>query len=261
VEHRRAKVYAGVRQVWALAFHEDRVVVMARIGVLQNCKGETAGVFAETLAVLGHHVEHVQLFQGQPVPATDAFDGWIVMGGPMNVDETDRYPYLAPERDLLAELMAMDRAVLGVCLGSQLLARAAGARVYPKRPKEIGLFEVQMTPAARSDPLLGHFADPQEVFQWHGDTYELPAGAVQLARSHRFEQQAFRFGRRTYGLQFHLECTLPMVQEWCQGEPADLDGRGNRVLAAWKEAGLESSLARQATRASTLIRRWSEWLR
>jgi len=235
-------------------------IVMSRIGVLQNFKGETAGVFAVALSEMGHRVEDVHLFAGEPVPPPDAFDGWIVMGGPMNVDETDRYPYLAGERALLAELIAGDRPVLGICLGSQLLARAAGARVYPKRPKEIGVYEIELTPAARSDPLLGGFGDRQEVFQWHGDTFDLPEGAVQLARSELFEQQAFRLGRRVYGLQFHLECTLDMVREWCRVCPPDLDGRVDQVFEGWMAAGLEASLARQGERAVELIRRWSEWL-
>ncbi|HPD32506.1 MAG TPA: type 1 glutamine amidotransferase [Phycisphaerae bacterium] len=186
---------------------------MARIAVLQHFWCENAGVFEPALQRLGHSVENVELFNGSAVPGKRDFDAWIVMGGPMNVDETDRYAFLGPERALLADLIAEDRPVLGICLGSQLIARAAGAKVYPKRPKEIGLFEISLLPAAATDPLLCLFDDPQEVFQWHGDTFDLPARAVHLARSSRFENQAFRLGRRVYAFQFHLESTGKMIDD------------------------------------------------
>jgi GMP synthase (glutamine-hydrolysing) len=108
----------------------------------------------------------------------------------MNVDDTASHPYLQPERDLLADLIRRDRPVLGICLGAQMVARASGARVYPQRPKEVGLFDVELTTAARKDPLFSDLDSPLEVFQWHGDTFDLPSGAVWLARSERFPHQA-----------------------------------------------------------------------
>jgi GMP synthase (glutamine-hydrolysing) len=233
---------------------------MARIAVLQHLACENEGVFGEPLRQAGHALTRVPLCEGAAVPSPDAYDAWLVMGGPMNVDETDEHAYLGPERELLGQLIAEDAPVLGICLGCQLLARAAGARVYPQRPKEIGLFEIELTPEASADPLFGPLGTRPEVFQWHGDTYDLPSGAVQLARSQRFEQQAFRLGKRIYGLQFHLECTQEMVTKLagaCASELAELppgDGLEGHLPR------LEAALVRQNTLARDLIGRWSDLL-
>ncbi|NLE60863.1 MAG: type 1 glutamine amidotransferase [Planctomycetes bacterium] len=230
---------------------------MARIAVLQHFFCENAGVFEPALQRLGHSIVNIELFNGIPVPGKRDFDAWIVMGGPMNVDETDRYAFLGPERALLADLIAEDRPVLGICLGSQLVARAAGAEVYPKRPKEIGLFAISLLPAAATDPLLCLFDDPQEVFQWHGDTFDLPAGAVHLARSPRFENQAFRLGRRVYALQFHLESTAKMIDELreaCSKELVELPpGEGFEQ----HRPKLQKALAAQNRLATAVIERWA----
>ena len=187
---------------------------MANIAVLKHfwCEGPEA--FADTLVNAGHRITTINLYQGDPVPAPDDFDAWLIMGGPMNVDDIASHPYLRPERDLVADLIRRDRPVLGICLGAQIVARAAGARVYPQQSKEIGLFDVELTPGARQDPLFRDLDSPLEVFQWHGDTFDLPAGAVWLARSERFQHQAFRLGRRVYGLQFHVEVTLATARQW-----------------------------------------------
>jgi GMP synthase (glutamine-hydrolysing) len=148
------------------------------------------------------------------------FGGLIVMGGPMNVDETDRYPFLADEVQWIRQAIAADLPVLGVCLGSQLLAKALGARVYPNRVKEIGWYQIELTNDGQGD-LLFHTCQPTEtVFQWHGDTFDLPAETVQLARSPQCENQAFRYSRGVYGLQFHLEVTLEIISDWL-GEPGN----------------------------------------
>ena len=144
----------------------------------------------------------------------------------MNVDETDRFPFLADEVRWLRQSVDAGLPVLGVCLGSQLLAKALGSRVYPNRIKEIGWYDIELTAAAKSDRLFGDCQVAETVFQWHGDTFDLPEGASQLARSELCENQAFRFGRAAYGLQFHLEVTPEIVSSWL-GEPGncgELDG-------------------------------------
>lgn len=230
---------------------------MARIAVLQHFFCENAGVFEPVLAGLGHTIENVELFSGRAVPDERDFDAWIVMGGPMNVDETERYVFLEPERELLGRLIARDCPVLGICLGAQLIARAAGARVYPKRPKEIGLFDVELTLAAAEDSLFRLFDNPQEVFQWHGDTFDLPEGAVHLAWSERFENQAFRLGRRVYALQFHLESTDKMIDELSEACSKELMELPPGDSFEQHRPRLQWALARQNRLATAFIKEWA----
>ena len=247
--------FVGERQI---PFVSSEVNAMAHIGVLQHFWCENAGVFAETLAAAGHRLTTVALFDGEPVPAREAFDAWLVMGGPMNVDQTQKYPFLEPERELLARLIEADRPVLGICLGAQLLARAAGARVFAQRPKEVGLYPIQLTAAGVADPLFVTLGDATEVFQWHEDTFDLPAAAVHLARSERFAQQAFRIGRRVYGLQFHLECTRRIVDDLCQACANELAELPAEDRFDPLDGRLSASLALQNERARSLILRWAE---
>jgi GMP synthase (glutamine-hydrolysing) len=154
--------------------------------------------------------------------------GLVVMGGPMNVDETDRYPALGDQVKYLQMAMLGELPILGICLGSQLLAKALGSKVFPNRIKEIGWYDLELLPSAADDRLFRHLPSPATIFQWHGDTFDLPKGAVQLARSPLCENQAFRYGRNAYALQFHLEVDAEIVERWlCEsgncGELAELD--------------------------------------
>lgn len=230
---------------------------MAHIGVLQHFWCEHADTLDTALKELGHETTLVRLWDGQPVPAKHDFDGWLVMGGPMNVDETDVHPYLLPERKLLAELIAADSPVMGICLGAQLLARAAGTRVYAKRPKEIGLFDIELTEHAARDPLFSLLSNPQEVFQWHGDTFDLPTGAVHLARSQRYENQAFRLGRRVYALQFHLECSLEALSDIEHACAAELSQLPPGDDFAKCKPRLPAALAAQQKLAFQMVERWT----
>lgn len=139
---------------------------------------------------------------GDPVPAATEIEGLIVMGGPMGVMDTEQHPGLTSEMKLIEEAVACDLPVLGVCLGAQLLAAALGARVYRGHGEEIGAGEVELV---ADDPVLGKEGGRLPVLHWHGDTFDLPGGAHLLASSSEYENQAFRFGERAYGLQFHVE--------------------------------------------------------
>jgi len=173
-------------------------------------------------------VECVDLYRkGQADPIWAAADGLIFMGGPMSVNEG--LPYLEAELAILRRSLDYDQPVLGVCLGSQLLARAAGARVYANGRKEIGWYDVTLTPAGEMDPLLGELNPRESVFHWHGETFDLPAGAEWLACSDACRNQAFRLGTNAYGLQFHLEVTPAMIEDWQRqdancGDVRELDG-------------------------------------
>jgi GMP synthase-like glutamine amidotransferase len=221
--------------------------------ILQHAECEPAGVHEQQLAVAGAAIRRVRLYAGALPPADyHDFAGLIVMGGPMGVYEDERYPWLAGELALIAAAAADGLPIWGVCLGAQLLAAALRAKVHPGDGPEIGVMEVQRAEVAAGDPVFGAAPDRFQVLQWHGDTYELPAGAVRLAGSARYPQQAFRVGK-TYGLQFHLELSPDLLGEWAQ-LPAYADGLRQAhgegalpgLLAAWKrEAPQANALARE----------------
>jgi GMP synthase (glutamine-hydrolysing) len=200
---------------------------MKPVLALRHVPHEGIGMIEDALRRAELPFSIVDLFREAPQEFhPEQFAGLIVMGGSMNVDETDRFPFLADEVRWLRQSIDAGLPVLGVCLGSQLLAKALGARVYPNLIKEIGWYDIELTAAAKSDRLFGDCQAAETVFQWHGDTFDLPEGASQLARSELCENQAFRFGRAAYGLQFHLEVTPEIVSSWL-GEPGncgELDG-------------------------------------
>jgi GMP synthase (glutamine-hydrolysing) len=189
---------------------------LATVTVLQHVPHETLGNLEEAFDAAGVACRHVPLF-AQPVHELpwhwEELAGLVVLGGPMNVDQVSEFPFLQREVDWIRQVVARGVPVLGICLGSQLLAKAFGARVTPNRVKEIGWYEVELF-APADDPLFGGLHGRHTVFQWHGDTFELPAGAAQLARSELCDQQAFRYGTNAYGLQFHIEVTAAMVDQW-----------------------------------------------
>src|SRR5581483_176282 len=135
------------------------------------------------------------------------------MGGPMSAN--DDLPYLRREIACIRQAVDQGQPVLGVCLGSQLLARALGAKVYKNSAKEIGWFDLHLTEAGRQDAILSGLESPETVFHWHGETFDLPDGATWLAYSDRCRHQAFRVASNVYGLQFHLEVTPEMIADWC----------------------------------------------
>ncbi|HEX6636211.1 MAG TPA: gamma-glutamyl-gamma-aminobutyrate hydrolase family protein, partial [Steroidobacteraceae bacterium] len=143
------------------------------------------------------------------------YNGLVVLGGPMNVDQQDQYPHLATEIAAIQDALARGIPILGICLGAQLLAAALGANVQPNHVREIGWYRLHATGAAGGDRLCRHLGE-HHVFQWHAYTFDLPPGAVHLASTPTCPNQAFRYGERAYGLQFHLEADLPLIQKWLQ---------------------------------------------
>jgi GMP synthase (glutamine-hydrolysing) len=156
-------------------------------------------------------VHTVKPLAGQPLPAHEALAGAVVMGGPMNVDEVERFPALAAEREWLAAAVERGMPVLGICLGAQLLARALGAEVRAGEGPEIGFDPVEVSEPG--DPVLGGLAPRTDVLHWHGDVFDLPSGAQQLASSERTECQAFRAGN-AWGVLFHPEADFALVEAW-----------------------------------------------
>lgn len=199
---------------------------MSRVCALLHAEPETPGSIAESLARRGIDVETVRGYAGEPVPAAmNGRDALLVMGGPMGVYEQDRYPFLSQEIGLIRDALEAGKPVLGVCLGSQLLAAALGAKVRPAR-KEIGWFPVTLSDDATGDPLWKGVDRSIVVFHWHGDAFELPPGAVPLASSELTPYQAFRHGRNAYGLLFHMEMDEGMVRAMVKTFGEELRGAG-----------------------------------
>jgi GMP synthase (glutamine-hydrolysing) len=163
------------------------------------------------------------------------FSGIVPLGGSMHAWDEERLPYLGRQRELLREAVDDGVPVLGICLGAQLLARALGAEVRPAERPETGWLPVEATPEAADDPLLAHLREPVGVYQWHLDVFDLPAGAIRLARNDQSENQAFRFGKRAWGLQFHPEVDAPLFAGWMQNY-ADAPARQGLDLDALKAA-------------------------
>ena len=152
-------------------------------------------------------------------PDISRYSGLIVLGGPMNCDQADRYPHLSTEIGVIREAIEDGKPVLGICLGAQLIARALGARVRKNPVKEIGWYELNPTAEGAGDPLCSRFGESQQIFQWHGDTFDIPHGAAHLATSPDCPNQAFRFKHNVYGFQFHLEVDEPMILRWLHTPP------------------------------------------
>jgi GMP synthase (glutamine-hydrolysing) len=184
---------------------------------------------AAALARDGREVRTARLYLGDPVPVgPSGLDGLVALGGPMGVGDVGQHPHLAAEMDLIADCVAAHVPVLGICLGSQLLAAALGASVRPSGSIELGWLPVQRLPAAADDPLLGPLPATFPALHWHGDVLELPDRAVGLARSDRTDVQAFRVGRTAYGLLFHLEADAAQVAALAADFPQDVAEAGLR---------------------------------
>jgi GMP synthase-like glutamine amidotransferase len=183
--------------------------------------------------------------------------GIVVMGGAMGAYEDEQHPWLPAERRLIAEAVEADRPYWGVCLGAQLLAAALGARVAPGPAPELGVMAVTLSEEAADDPVFGAAPRSFRTLQWHGDTYELPAGATRLARSARYQQQAFALGS-AYGLQFHLEVDSALAATW-MGVPAyvtELEELGGAGASARILAEVRAAEAETVPLARSLFARW-----
>jgi GMP synthase-like glutamine amidotransferase len=219
-----------------------------RVLAVVHHSNAAAGVFAEAARAGGHDLVE-WLPHEEPAPAHDGFGAAMVFGGAMNVDEEHKHPWLRDEKRFLRELLDRGTPMLGVCLGSQLVAEAAGGEVRPAARPEIGWHEIRLTPEGEADPLLSVMPDRFESFQYHHYEWLPPPGAVTLARS-ALAYQAFRVGERpVWGLQFHPEVTEPDLGSWLDDWQSDpgavatgLDPEAIRTesagkIGAWNDAG------------------------
>jgi GMP synthase (glutamine-hydrolysing) len=210
--------------------------------IVKNISGEGPGTIEDHLRSAQIPYSVIDLSIGDPAPQLDTVTHLVIMGGPMAVYEMHRFPYLAGEAELINAAINAKKHIMGVCLGAQMLAYVLSARVYPGSRREIGWYEVALSSEGMSDPLISMLALPDrnaaQVFQWHGDTFDLPVGSVRLASSDLYPNQAFRHGDRVYGLQFHIEVTPAMVRDWIAHEQgidyASISADSERIFHSYR---------------------------
>ena len=184
-----------------------------RLHVLQHVPFEGLGHIDSWIRRRGHRLTLSRLYEGAKLPDPEAFDRLVILGGPLNIHEEAAYPWLVEEKALIKAALAAGKSAVGICLGAQLLADGLGSRVYAGSHREIGWFPVRLTAAGQRTALTEGLPAVTTVFHWHGDTFDLPPGAVHLSESEACANQAFLLDNRILGLQFHLESTPETVQQ------------------------------------------------
>ena len=194
--------------------------------IIKNIQTEGPGTIEEFLRKEDIPFHIVELGSGQIPPPLESFNTLVMLGGPMGVNDMETYPHLMAGSRIIREAINRDLRVLGICLGSQMIAHCLGADVYSGPENEIGWYHIELTGDGLKDPLMrklaihpgvGDFWRKFMVFHWHGDTFNLPPGATLLASSERYKNQAFKFGNNIYGFQFHVEVTKDMIMHWFEG--------------------------------------------
>ncbi len=193
--------------------------------VIKHVEIEGPGLIEDCLKQGNIPHQILTLETGLLLPKLDRFTHVVILGGPMNVYEEDRYPFLRVEDLFIKEAIQRGKSILGICLGAQLIAKALGAKVFKAPAKEIGWRDVSLTRIASIDPLFSQLPKRFWVFQWHEDTFEIPHSAILIATSAHVPHQAFRYGENVYGLQFHLEVTQQMIHEWTETYEGEFEGR------------------------------------
>jgi len=212
---------------------------MAKVLVFQHVAYEPLGVLDPMLRDAKHRIKYVNFYRHPTAqPNLKGYQALIVLGGPMNVDEIEQYPHLKTEIDVIQQAIKKDIPILGICLGAQLIAHALGANVYKADGLEVGWYDLKKNSAGQDDKLIKHFKDSEKLFQWHGRTYDTPKNAVNLLSTEMCPNQAFRYGDKVYGLQFHLEVTEPVVTRWLH-----LDGHASDLKQCGKYDNLEQEIS------------------
>jgi len=211
--------------------------------IIKNISAEGPGTIEHHLQQRSIPYEIVDLHRGDSAPALERFSHVVILGGPMAVYEMQLHPFLSREAALIDQALRLDRKVLGVCLGAQMLAHVLGAKVYPGGRKEVGWHDVSLTADGMGDPCMAKLSVARkniaQVFQWHGDTFDLPQDAVRLASSEIYLNQAFRYSQGVYALQFHIEVTPEIVRKWLTHEQgidrAVVDADSTRIYPVYRE--------------------------
>jgi GMP synthase-like glutamine amidotransferase len=204
-----------------------------KIHCLQHLAFENPGTIAEWAAANNHSISYTYFFKpGFTLPLPGDFDMLLIMGGYMNVDEERKFPWLKKEKDFIKKSIDAGKKVTGICLGAQLIAAALGNKVYKGKEKEIGFFPIHFTNEALSHPLFSHFENPYTVFHWHGDTFDLPEGAMLVASTDVCKHQAFLIKNNVLGLQFHFEMNEDCIEGMLLHDGRELNDKGNFIATA-----------------------------
>jgi GMP synthase (glutamine-hydrolysing) len=218
-----------------------------RVHYVMHASFEVPGFIDQWAEAQGHLYSGTHVYEGQPLPDPGDVDFLIVMGGPQSPLRLDAFPYLRDEINLVAKVISHKKPVIGFCLGSQLIAEALGAQTCRSPEKEVGIFPVHSTLAGTKDPILRGFPAEFDALHWHHDMPGIPDGAVLLARSAGCPHQAFRFGDRVYGFQFHMEPTAESIKPLLQNGESDLaPSRYTQTAAAILSSDFGSMNARLA---------------
>ncbi|MGL4236331.1 type 1 glutamine amidotransferase [Tabrizicola sp.] len=226
-----------------------------RVAIVENMPVTHHGLVGVALHEAAALIDVYKPWSGQPLPATVNANAMVVFGGEQSATDDHIHPYLPDLARLMADYTAMDRPVLGICLGSQLLARAFGSENHLGTAPEFGWVDVQLTDEGRADPVLSVLPEIFPIFQWHSDTFTLPEGAVHLATNPAARYQAFRIGRATYGTQFHFEASRAVVADWLRLFPEAAD----RMAPGWasRHDDLAATLGQKAdAHGLALARAW-----
>jgi len=209
----------------AAVMHLWYEVRMKNAVAIRHIAFEDAGIFEDVLAARGVNLRYLEAGVDDLAPAKDA-DMLIVLGGPIGVTEFDRYPFLRDEFAVIEQTLKRKVPLVGICLGAQAIAAALGARVYKGREKEIGWGLISLTGAGRDSPLAALAENKMRVLHWHGDTFDMPSGARQLAETAITPNQAFSYGPKVLALQFHVEPRVRDIERWLIGHTSDLRSAG-----------------------------------
>jgi GMP synthase-like glutamine amidotransferase len=199
--------------------------------VIKHVDIEGPGLIEDCLRQENIPHQILTLESGLPLPKLDHFTHVVILGGPMNVYEEDRYPFLRVEDLFIKEAIQRGKSILGICLGAQLIAKALGAKVFKAPAKEIGWRDVSLTRIGSIDPFFSQLPKRFWVFQWHEDTFEIPHNAILIATSAHVPHQAFRYGENVYGIQFHVEVTQRMIREWMETYEEEFEGLESPLLS------------------------------
>jgi GMP synthase (glutamine-hydrolysing) len=224
---------------WQVSCYNTAMSVL----ILKNVPTEGPGTIEDFLRDSGMIYRIVEMSQ-EDLPPYEKADTLIILGGYMSANETDIYPYITREIELVKEFIGKGKKVFGVCLGAQIMARALGARVYAGPQKEIGWHDIELLEEGLKDslitklathPVAGDFRQKFKVFHWHGETFDLPAGARRIASSALYPNQAFSYGSNAYAFQFHIEVKKETILEWMKNEPVDIEKIRQETAAYYEE--------------------------